>query len=68
MSRPQYGWVVVALVLVTLLAVQGLGYLTRRTNLRVCLELQRDTPDNATIAKLTNHYSLQSLSRGSCKC
>ena len=57
LNWPQYGWVVAALVLVTLLAVQGLGYLLP-TNLRVCLELQRDTPDNATIAKLTNHYFL----------
>ena len=38
---PQYGWIVASLVLVTLMTIQGLGYLLP-TNLRVCLELQRD--------------------------
>jgi uncharacterized membrane protein len=55
LSWPQYAWVAAALVLVILMTVQGLGYLLP-TNLRVCLELQRDNPDNARIAKLTNHY------------
>jgi uncharacterized membrane protein len=55
LSWPRYGWVAAALVLVILMTVQGLGYLLP-TNLRVCLELQRDNPDNARIAKLTNHY------------
>jgi uncharacterized membrane protein len=52
---PQYAWVAAALVLVILMTVQGIGYLLP-TNLRVCLELQQDNPDNARIAKLTNHY------------
>jgi uncharacterized membrane protein len=55
LSWPQYAWVAAALVLVILMTVQGIGYLLP-TNLRVCLELQRDNPDNARIAKLTNHY------------
>jgi uncharacterized membrane protein len=52
---PQYGWIVASLVLVTLMTIQGLGYLLP-TNLRVCLELQRDMPDNARTATLTNGY------------
>jgi uncharacterized membrane protein len=54
---PQYGWILASLVLVTLMTIQGLGYLLP-TNLRVCLELQRDKPDNARIARLTNGYFL----------
>jgi uncharacterized membrane protein len=57
LNWPQYGWVAAALVLVTLMALQGLGYLLP-TNLRVCFELQKDTPDNARIAELTSHYFL----------
>ena len=54
---PQYAWVAVALALVALLTVQGLGYLLP-TNLRVCWELQKEKPDNARIGALTNHYFL----------
>jgi hypothetical protein len=49
-----YAWVAAALVLVVLITIQGLGYLP--TNLRVCLELQKDNPDNARIGALTNRY------------
>ena len=55
MSWPQYAWVVASLVLVFLMTVQGIGYLLP-TNFRVCLELQKDNPDNARIAHLTNSY------------
>ena len=54
---PQYGWVAAALVLVALMTAQGLGYLLP-ANLRVCLELQKETPDNKRIAVLTRHYFL----------
>jgi uncharacterized membrane protein len=54
---PQYGWVAAALALVTLMTIQGLGYLLP-ANLRVCLELQKDKPDNKRIASLTSHYFL----------
>jgi uncharacterized membrane protein len=57
LSWPQYGWVAAALVLVVLMTIQGLGYLLP-TNFRVCLELARDTPDHARIARLTNRYFL----------
>jgi uncharacterized membrane protein len=55
MSWPKYAWVAAALVLVLLLTIQGMGYLLP-TNLRVCLELQKDNPDNARIASLTDRY------------
>jgi uncharacterized membrane protein len=63
LSWPQYAWVAAALVLVILMTVQGLGYLLP-ANLRVCLELARDKPDNARIAKLTNHYFLAVAMQG----
>jgi uncharacterized membrane protein len=63
LSWPQYAWVAAALVLVILMTVQGLGYLLP-TNLRVCLELQRDNPDNARIAQLTNRYFLAVAMQG----
>jgi hypothetical protein len=44
------GW---AVGLVVLMAIQGLGYLLP-TNLRVCLELQRNNPDPTIIARLAN--------------
>src|SRR5712692_881436 len=55
LSWPQYAWVAVALVLVVLMTIQGIGYLLP-TNFRVCLELQKDNPDNARIGALTNRY------------
>ncbi len=54
---PDYGWVAAALALVTLMTIQGLGYLLP-ANLRVCFELQKDNPDHNRIAALTNHYFL----------
>ncbi len=57
LSWPHYGWVAAALALVVLMTVLGLGYLLP-TNLRVCLELQRDNPDHARMAGLTNRYFL----------
>src|SRR6516165_3827745 len=37
---PAYGWVAAALILVTLMTIQGLGFLTP-VNVFVCLELQK---------------------------
>ena len=54
---PQYGWIAAALALVTLMTIQGLGYLLP-ANLRVCLELQKVKPDGDRIARLTSHYFL----------
>src|SRR6516165_6260056 len=55
MSWPQYAWVVTSLMLVFLMTAEGIGYLLP-TNFRVCLELQKDNPDNTRIASLTNSY------------
>ena len=41
---PDFGWVAAALVLVTLMTIQGLGYLTP-VNVLICLELQKADPD-----------------------
>jgi hypothetical protein len=41
---PAYGWVAAALILVTLMTIQGLGFLTP-VNVYVCLQLQQPKPD-----------------------
>jgi hypothetical protein len=41
---PAYWWVTAALILVTLMTIQGLGFLTP-VNVYVCLELQKPEPD-----------------------
>jgi hypothetical protein len=63
LNWPQYGWVAAAVALVVLVAIQGLGYLLP-TNLRVCLELQRNNPDPTRIASLTNRYFMAVASQG----
>jgi hypothetical protein len=63
LNWPQYSWVAAALALVILMTIQGLGYLLP-TNLRVCVELQKDSPDAATIGKLTNRYFMAVASQG----
>ena len=46
LAYPQFYWVVAALAIVTILTIQGLGYLLP-TNLRVYLELRKPRPDGA---------------------
>jgi hypothetical protein len=41
---PAYWWVAAALILVTLMTIQGLGFLTP-VNVYVCLQLQKPEPD-----------------------
>jgi hypothetical protein len=60
---PQNAWVAAAVALVVLMAIQGLGYLLP-TNLRVCLELQRNNPDPVRIARLTNRYFMAVATQG----
>ncbi|WP_127900688.1 hypothetical protein [Solirhodobacter olei] len=55
LAWPQIGWIYGALVLVTLMTIQGLGYLLP-TNLRVCFELQKQQPDGAKIGRLMSGY------------
>jgi hypothetical protein len=52
---PAYGWVAAALVLVSLMTIQGLGFLTP-VNALVCLELQKDKPNLSKISKWMNRY------------
>ena len=52
---PQFYWVVAALTIVTILTLQGLGYLLP-TNLRVYLELRRPNPDVPKIGAMMSRY------------
>ena len=52
---PAYGWVVAALTLVTLMTIQGLGFLTP-VNVFVCLELQKPEPDMTRIVFWMRRY------------
>lgn len=60
---PAYGWTVASLVLVTLMTIQGLGFLTP-VNAIVCLELQKDNPDLKKISKWMNRYFYVVASQG----
>jgi len=52
---PQFGWVAAALVLITLMTIQGLGYLLP-TNLRVCFALQKADADPTMIADMMRRF------------
>ena len=52
---PQYGWVLAALIIITILTVQGLGLLLP-TNVRVYLELRKSEPDRERIGRLLRSY------------
>jgi uncharacterized membrane protein len=55
LSWPAYGWVAAALALVTLMTIQGLGFLTP-VNVLVCLELQKNEPDLNRISAWMQYY------------
>ena len=55
LAWPAYGWVAAALVLVTLMTIQGLGFLTP-VNVLVCLELQKIEPDLNKIGVWMQRY------------
>jgi hypothetical protein len=52
---PAFGWVAAALALVTLMTIQGTGYLLP-TNLRVCLELRKANPDGDKISRMMKSF------------
>ena len=52
---PAFGWMAAALVLVTLMTIQGLGFLTP-VNVFVCLELQKVDPDLHKISIWMQRY------------
>jgi hypothetical protein len=60
---PQFGWIAAALVLITLLTIQGFAVLLP-TNVRVCLELQKPQPDMAKISRLMRRYFILTASQG----
>jgi hypothetical protein len=61
---PQFGWVAAALGLVTLMTIQGLGFLTP-VNLLVCLELQNSKPDLGKITRWMRWYFYSVALQGS---
>jgi hypothetical protein len=54
-SYPEFWWVIAALAIVTVLTVQGLGYLLP-TNLRLYFEVQKPQPDAEKIARWMRTY------------
>ena len=52
---PAYWWVAASLILVTLMTIQGLGFLTP-VNVFVCLQLQKPDPDMPRIAMWMRRY------------
>lgn len=60
---PQFGWIAAALVLVTLMAAQGLGYLLP-TSLRVCFELRKTAPDGPKIGRMMSRFYYVVASQG----
>jgi hypothetical protein len=52
---PASGWVEAALILVTLMTIQGLGFLTP-VNVYVCLQLQKREPDMKKISSWMRWY------------
>lgn len=60
---PQFGWIAAALALVTLMAIQGLGYLLP-TSLRVCFELQKAVPDGPKIGRMMSRFYYVVASQG----
>ncbi len=52
---PYFGWVAAALILVTVMTVQGTFYLLP-TNLRVCLQLRKPNPDIDRISRMMRRF------------
>ena len=52
---PQFYWVIAALAIVTVLTIQGLGYLLP-TNLRIYFEMQKPSPDGEKIGRWMHTY------------
>ncbi|HET7382278.1 MAG TPA: hypothetical protein VFJ59_06825 [Pseudolabrys sp.] len=55
LDYPEFWWVIAALAIVTVLTVQGLGYLLP-TNLRLFFEVQKVQPDAQKIARWMKTY------------
>ena len=55
LGYPQFYWVIAALAIVTVLTVQGLGYLLPM-NLRLYFEIQKDAPDHDKLKRWMRTY------------
>jgi hypothetical protein len=55
LGYPEFGWVIAALAIVTVLTIQGLGYLLP-TNLKLFFEIQKPTPDHAKLGRWMRTY------------
>jgi len=55
LGYPQFWWVIAALAIVTVLTVQGLGYLLP-TNLRLYFEILKAAPDHDKLARWMRTY------------
>ena len=55
LGYPEFWWVIAALAIVTVLTVQGLGYLLP-TNLRLYFEVQKPQPDSEKIGRWMKTY------------
>ncbi len=60
---PEFGWVAAALALVTLMTIQGTGYLLP-TNLRICFELQKPDPDIVKISAMMKRFFIATALQG----
>jgi hypothetical protein len=52
---PEFWWVIAALAIVTILTIQGLGYLLP-TNLRLFFEIQKPAPDHLKVQRWMRTY------------
>ena len=62
-ETPLSWWVIAALVIVTILTVQGLGILLP-VNIRVYLQMRRDNPDMELVGRLMRRYMRVVASQG----
>ena len=60
---PEFWWVVGALVIATILAIQGLGLLLP-ANLRAYLELRKENPDPEKVRRIMRTYFMTLASQG----
>lgn len=60
---PEYGWVAAALTLITLMTIEGLAILLP-ANLRVCLELIKESPNLEEISRRLRFYIVMTAALG----
>ena len=63
LGYPEFWWVIAALVVATLLAVQGLGILLP-SNVRAYLEMRKENPDPARVQSIMRIYFVTLASQG----